>query len=332
MRRTAATEPTSRKRAFTAFLTVLVALTASCTKTTIAGLMIVMSTDGTLQPDLLSIDITSLDGSMAYRDASYKIPAEASLPTSVAIASNGDPTASVAISASVWAGGIPLDIREDRVFEIPTDHVAYLYVVFSANCTPQVSLLEGAAVSKCPAGETCDPTSGSCVSDITSFGGDGGAENEVSSDDAGDTSMETGGAGVPNACVPGTTRCSGNAVQACDGDGAWGIPVACAASTPFCNEAGVCGSCQDRTTQCAFNAVQTCTMVTPGRLSPSESVLYRRDVRTAPELPSDGAGDIQLWSHERKLLHKRRGHRRDLRPNVHLREQRPPRRCSCDRE
>jgi formylglycine-generating enzyme len=266
---------TGSRAAYGPLLVTLLLLAVSCTKTTVAGLMIEMSTDGTLQPDLLSIDVTSLDGSMTYRNASYKLPAEASLPTSVAIASNGDPTASVAISASVWAGGIPLDIRQDRVFEIPTDHLAYLYIVFSANCTPQVSLVEGAAVSKCPAGETCDPKNGSCVSDVMSSGGDGGSEREVSpGDDAGEASAATGAA-----CAPGTAQCSGNAVQTCDGAGEWGIAAACPASAPFCNGPGACGSCEDRSTRCAFNAVQTCIM---GAWSPA--------VSCPPANPSCGAG------------------------------------------
>ncbi len=137
----------------------------SCTSvTTLGGLMVVMNTDGSLDPDALEIEVTSPDGTKTYREATYQIPKEAVFPTSVAVASNGDPTASVAITVSVWADGAPLDVRQDLVLQIPTDRVAELDIYFSARCTPLAGLANGVAVSKCASGLTCDPGTGACVS------------------------------------------------------------------------------------------------------------------------------------------------------------------------
>ncbi len=220
-----------------------------------------MSTDGTLLPDALYIDITSPDGTKTYHDATYDIPAEAQLPTSIAIVSNGDPTASVLINVSVWARGVPLDVRQDRVIQIPTDYVADLNIVFSANCTPNATLVGAMAVSQCPEGQTCNPNSGSCVSDVVSFGDGGVTPGNVSPSDGGVTEEAFA------ACVPGLTQCSGNAVQTCASDGQWGPLAPCGGSTPFCNVAGVCGVCRDGSSQCSFNGVQTCA---DGTWSPAE--------------------------------------------------------------
>jgi formylglycine-generating enzyme required for sulfatase activity len=232
----------------------LLVVGTSCTKVTVlGGLMVVMSTDGTLFPDTLVVDITSPEGKAIYRDATYGIPAEAQLPTSIAIVSNGDPTASVSINVSVWAAGIPLDVRQDRVLQIPTDHVAELDIVFSAHCTPQVGLVNGAALSKCGADETCDPRSGLCISGVVTLESDGGAPGSVSpGGDAG--AVEEAVA----ACVPGITQCLGDAVETCASDGQWGPLAACGGSTPFCHGAGMCGVCRDGSSQCSFNEVQTC--------------------------------------------------------------------------
>jgi formylglycine-generating enzyme required for sulfatase activity len=181
-----------------------------------------MSTDGTLSPDTLVLDITSPDGKTTYRGASYDIPREAQLPTSIAIVSNGDPTASVSINVSVWAAGNPLDVRQDRVLQIPTDRVAELDIVFSANCTAQV--VNGVAMSNCAADETCDPKSGSCVSSVvmgSTLGTfsplDGGPSSGVlPANDAGDAAAAA--AAVPPSCLaggPGLSECGAAGSGSC---------------------------------------------------------------------------------------------------------------------
>ncbi len=156
-------------------------LVTSCVSTKVrGGLSLVMSTDGTLAPDALVIDITSPDGQTTYRSATYEIPAETTLPTSLTLESLSGSVSSASITVSVWAGGVPLDVRQDRVIQIPSDRLAVLHIVFSAKCTPDVTLSGGVAVSRCSAGETCDPASGSCVTNLVSFGSDGGAPGSVS--------------------------------------------------------------------------------------------------------------------------------------------------------
>ncbi len=182
------------------------------------GLMVVMATDGTLQPDALEVDITSPDGTQTYRSATYEIPRETTLPTTLLVASNGDRTAAVSINVSVWAGGMPLDVRQDRVLQVPSDRVAELDIVFSANCTPRAGLVDGAVVSKCMAGQTCDPKSGSCIpsgvsgSTLPTFPAPdgGGASGPPPTTDGGDVPDAMGDAGAPPSCLaggPGLSNC-----------------------------------------------------------------------------------------------------------------------------
>jgi hypothetical protein len=170
----------------------LAASSCSGKNTPTAGLMVVLSSDGTLKPDKLHVHVASADGTTVYRNADYPIPGTGTLPATVAIASNGNPTASVLIDASLWMGGQPLDERQDQVFEIPTDRVAQLDIVFSARCTAQVSLAGGNAVSLCVAMTTCDPATGQCTNnvvhagDLPTYTGDAGgpADDGSTPDDA----------------------------------------------------------------------------------------------------------------------------------------------------
>ena len=58
-------------------------------------------------------------------------------------------------------------------------------------------------------------------------------------------------------CIPATTQCSGNGVQTCGSDGAWGAALACSASTTcvFGECTGVCGPGQ---TTCSGTTPQAC--------------------------------------------------------------------------
>ena len=91
------------------------------------GLMLIVSSDGPLPLDRLDIDISSKGKSLLSNE--YRLPQEASLPTTVAIVSNGDATAVADISVTGWEAGVPLDRRDAIVTQIPTDHVATLSVV-----------------------------------------------------------------------------------------------------------------------------------------------------------------------------------------------------------
>lgn len=124
--------------------------------------MLIVAEDGPLALDRLQIEVSARGQSLRRSD--YRVPAEAELPTTLAIASNGDKAAAVEISVVGWRGGVPLDRRDNLVEQIPTDRVAALNVVLSARCTPQVFADGDAARSRCASGETCDPGSGACVS------------------------------------------------------------------------------------------------------------------------------------------------------------------------
>jgi sulfatase modifying factor 1 len=176
--------PGSRRLRHAAFAVLLAALllvatsSIGCTKTTVAGVMVVFDTDGTLAPDTLHVTVTS-DAGKTLLDWCYSIPPAQQppfFPTTLAIASDGNPGASVTISASVLRAGVTLDVRENLVTLVPTDHLAQLNVVFSARCTAQVgsttnlqhgtNCTSGLAASLCQPGTTCDPRIGICTSDV----------------------------------------------------------------------------------------------------------------------------------------------------------------------
>lgn len=177
-----------------------------CTKTTVAGVMVVFDTDGTLDPDTLHVTVTSGAGKTLL-DWCYSIPSAPQppfFPTTLAIASDGNPGASVKISASVLRAGVTLDVRQNMVLLVPTDHLVALPIVFSARCIAQVSSVtnpahgencaSAVAASRCGTDETCDPTTGTCVSDVVigstlqpySPPADGGSASRGAGNDAGD--------------------------------------------------------------------------------------------------------------------------------------------------
>jgi hypothetical protein len=125
------------------------------------GLMLLVSTDGPLAIDRLDIEIASTDHSLLANK--YRVPEEVTLPTTVAIFSNGNATAQATISVTGWAGDVPLDRRDAIVTQIPNDRVATLNVVLSARCSNKLTVGgNGKAVSSCGEGNTCD-NRGDCV-------------------------------------------------------------------------------------------------------------------------------------------------------------------------
>jgi Lectin C-type domain len=128
----------------------------------LGGLMLAVSSDGPLPINRL--EITVLSKGATLRSSSYRVPQEATLPTTLAIATNGDPTASVEITVVGWNGTLPLDRRDAIVQQVPTDRVAMLPVVLSGRCSSKVMAVDGEAVSSCEGGSTCDPQTGDCDS------------------------------------------------------------------------------------------------------------------------------------------------------------------------
>ncbi len=127
------------------------------------GLMLMIGQDGPLALDTLRIDVATSAG-VTLRHSELRIPAETELPTTLAIASNGDPTAAVRIAVSGLRAGVAIDRRDNLVEQVPVDRVAALPIVLSARCTAQVETVAGEARSRCAAEETCDPSTGACVS------------------------------------------------------------------------------------------------------------------------------------------------------------------------
>jgi formylglycine-generating enzyme len=226
-----------------ALLAVLMLVGLSCSKKTAAGVVLVFETDSTLDPDTLHVTVTS--GDKTLLDWCYAIETPSTFfPTTLAIASDGNAASSVTIQASLLRKGLTLDVRQNMVTQVPTDRVAELDIVFSARCTAQLSLLlgdpphgadctSGLASSLCVAGETCDPTTGMCLSGGVSGMSlptytppDGGAHEPVSDGgdampDAPDTSEDAPEIGVqppqPH-CAPGgrgLTDCGASQESCC---------------------------------------------------------------------------------------------------------------------
>ncbi len=151
----------------------LLAAVASCSKTTVAGVVLKFDTDGTLDPDTLHVTITAKG--QTPLDWCYPITSPATFfPTTLAIDPNGEPTETVAVTASVLRAGETLDVR-DYLVEVPNDRVLQSEILFSATCSAQVSGVVGpphgancrfgVAASFCSPGNACRPTTGMCAAD-----------------------------------------------------------------------------------------------------------------------------------------------------------------------
>jgi poly(3-hydroxybutyrate) depolymerase len=193
--------------------------------------MLVFATDGTLDPDDLKVAIASSGKTLTL---DYPIASAVTFfPTTLAIASDGNPAAAVAINANVWKNGAPLAIEQRLVRDVPTDHVGEVDILFSARCTALVTEVNDAAVSLCEtagstvfSNETCDPGTDSCVSDVvngatlpiftgidaaalgSTLGNDGGdatsgrsdaSDGSVSSGSDSSSEMSSPGVAVPSA-------------------------------------------------------------------------------------------------------------------------------------
>jgi hypothetical protein len=136
---------------------------AGCSKddTSRGGLMLIVTQDGSLALDRISIEVVSKGRSLKSTD--YRVPADTELPTSLAIASNGDPNASVQIAVVAWRGDVALDRRDQVVEHVPPHRVAALTVSLTAKCSPQIFVESGVAKSRCAPDETCSGATGNCA-------------------------------------------------------------------------------------------------------------------------------------------------------------------------
>lgn len=156
----------SRRRVSVGLAVSGVAMVGSCADTgpDRGGLMLIVSKEGSLPIGRLDVAVASKDKVLLTQ--SYRVPAEAKLPTTIALVSNGSPTAEATITVSGWETvpgqpDVPLDRRDAIVTQIPTDRVAELRVVLTARCTKWV---DGHGQPLCtPEGYTCDSATGDCV-------------------------------------------------------------------------------------------------------------------------------------------------------------------------
>jgi formylglycine-generating enzyme len=245
------------------------------------GVMVVLRTDDTLHPDpdSLTIRIGALDGGTfdggsrhyVMDDASIASPGEYSFPVSFGIDSNGDPSASVSVVASVSVGASVLETQRYVLEAVPTDEVVELDVVFSAPCAPGAS--SDVAEPWCP--EVCAWSAGTCMcksSDLPAFPFDAGASSSGPNcvADAGNADDATprdgegeGGRGgdagaravVDGGCEAGTLQCSDLvAPQQCGLDGLWHDQPACQSGFTYC----YAGSCIPAPTSCAGTDYSGC--------------------------------------------------------------------------
>ena len=178
--------------------------------------MVIVSQEGPLSIKRVDVSVSQPSTSVPLLSRSYKVPQEAKLPTTIAVVSNGDPTAQATISITGWeaaadGGYVALDRRDAFVTQIPADRVAEFKVVLTARCRNRV---DGDGESTChPSGYTCDSTTGDCIprevaaSDLPTYqagdeyagaGGSlaqGGSAGKAGDDGRGGTG---GGAGSPD--------------------------------------------------------------------------------------------------------------------------------------
>jgi sulfatase modifying factor 1 len=248
---------------------------AGCSRQTlpVGGVMVMMSTDGSLQPQgpyVLRVDVRSPGGGGPYYVAAFDIPTQTRLPTSLAIASNGDPSAAFVIDVSLASpsAGTPIDVRSYEVDNVPTDRVVELDIVFSRTCSPHAEPDGG-----CPARLTCSPGwGGQCRSSVIEdgsqlprlgvdagpFGGIGPTATDAADAgalDGADATLEAETSNDAEAgesadaaigCPTNARRCYGQTPQACDSTGQWQDDSACDTATAHC----VDGQCLPKPPSC----------------------------------------------------------------------------------
>ena len=241
----------------------LLAALASCTKKTVAGVLLKFETDGTLDPDTLHVTITvNGRGAAAPQtplDWCYPVTNPATFfPTTLGIAPSGDPTETVSVTASVLRAGVTLDVQQNLITEVPNDRVLELDIRFSGNCSQWVSSVvgprqgmncsSGVADSLCPTGETCNPATGLCESDVVPSSTSRDAGSPLPADGSSGSSGESG------ACAENAVRLDGGGCMCeeslptlCNYDAA---PPQCVDTTLDSNNCGGCGVTCSPTSAC----------------------------------------------------------------------------------
>jgi sulfatase modifying factor 1 len=125
----------------------------------------------------LAVTIGSVDGGVTYEDAIFPIDdaiddagakGSAHFPTSFAIASNGNPNATVAFELAVFSDGLLLDDARYLLVHLPSTRVAQMRVLFAASCP---SGPPSAGVVACPIDNACSWQAGYWLCDASGFPG-----------------------------------------------------------------------------------------------------------------------------------------------------------------
>jgi hypothetical protein len=208
------------------------------------GLMLEIVNDGSLTIAEIRIGVRTGNPERVLMDRNFRIPGEATLPTTLGIVSSGNATETVTIDVSAFGdsldGLVALDRRDRIVTGVPTDIVLALPIVLTARCSSLVSTTpDGRAKSDCPQASTCASETGQCTSADINAPRDllpytPGHENLVLD--------ERGRSVVP--CATGRKRCG---VECVETDAAHGCSAAScepcvgpSGSAPFCDGAGTC--------------------------------------------------------------------------------------------
>jgi hypothetical protein len=255
-----------------------------CSKTAAApsqaGLMVVVSTNlKQSEYDEIRVQVSQQQASgqsQSWLDENKLAPSEVTLPTTVFVEAGSSPDQEVDIRVTAYLMGAPIVLREAQL-QAPTNRVATLYFVLAEVCKGQVEVTgaEGQPESTCPAGQSCQPGTGACGSNLISgsvlppfvpaqsldAGADAGlfATPPPASDGGGvgdaaagpmDAAAQSPDAGTEEAgnvseagscpCTEGSLQCSGNTPQQCVSC-AWQSQTACSGSLPVCSN-GVCGT------------------------------------------------------------------------------------------
>ena len=245
-----------RRAAFTAlgvlgFALPLLAPACSEEPPKVGGLMLVVREDAPLGLDRLVIEV-SARGTLLRR-SDLRVPEDSALPTTLAIASNGERATAVSLSVSAYKGGAPVDRRDHVVEQVPTDRVATVDVVLSSRCASRVTLVGSEARSTCSPGETCNPASGACASATLN----GAALPTFEAGDEDRPPKVEGGAVSSDASVPKDTGDGGAADGAPSADASKGGLVVCAGATEK-RCANTCVSTLDPDYGCAASTCQRC--------------------------------------------------------------------------
>jgi hypothetical protein len=152
---------------------------AGCTQTPpkpVGGVELIIVADGLSAPtdfDDIHLEVSQQSGGANWNKLwgnDYEVPSPAAtLPATFAIIAGQSPDQEVLIEVTAFKVGEPVVQRVAQV-QVPTDRVAALWMVLAEVCRGQVAVVgaEGGVVSTCPSGQSCQPSTGGCGSNVVS--------------------------------------------------------------------------------------------------------------------------------------------------------------------